>query len=118
MSLEALTRSWPGLYAADSNGGSSGVSRFFLMLNCKNGHGIVVNPVSDDIAAITKVDKPFPKIFGNVINYPAESGMLPEDLHALPDRLTSPQRGIRALWTQESSQSLQVPDRRRGEYHL
>jgi len=83
----------------------------------KDCHGILVNPVSGDIAAVAKVDEPFPNFFGKIINHPTEAGMCSEYLHALPDRLTRPTRGIDVLWAQEVPQPLQVPDRRRGEYH-
>ncbi len=74
--------------------------------------------VSDDIAAVTKVDKPFPKLLGKVLEHPAEAGMRAKYLNALSDRLTGPKRGISALRTQEIPQPLQIPDRRRGEYYL
>lgn len=88
------------------------------MPDCKDRHRTVVNPVSDNIAAVAKVDKPFSKLFGKIINHPAQAGMRAEDIHALPDRLTSPKRCIRALRVQKLTQPLQIPDRRRGEYHL
>lgn len=88
------------------------------MPECEDYHRIVVDAVSSDITAVAKVDEPFPKLFGKIINHPTEAGMRTEDPHALPDRLTSPKRGIRALRTQELTQPLQIPDRRRGKYHL
>jgi hypothetical protein len=88
------------------------------MPDCEDRHSIVGDAVSSDIAAVAKVDEPFSKLFGKVIDHPTEAGLRTEYLHALPDRLTGPMRGICALGAQKLTQPLQVPDCRRGEYHL
>lgn len=88
------------------------------MPNCEDRHSIDLDAISNDIAAVAKVDEPFSKLFGKVIDHPTEAVLRTEYLHALPDRFTGPMRGICALGAQKLTQPLQVPDRRRGEHHL
>lgn len=94
------------------------MSRFSLVPDHKNGHGILVNPVSDDISAITELDKPFPKLFGQIINHSAKMGICTEDLHTLTDSLTSSAGRIRVLRAQEVAEPLQVPDGCGGKSYL
>lgn len=96
----------------------SGVPGFLLMPDRKDRHSIIVDMVSNDITAVAKVDEPFPKLFGKVIHHPTKARLCTEYPHPLPDRLTGSTRSVRVLRTQEIPQPLQVPDRRRGEYHL
>ena len=41
----------------------------------QNYHGIIVDPVSDDIAAVAEVDEPFPERLGEVLSRSAKAGM-------------------------------------------
>lgn len=88
------------------------------MPNGQNYHGVAVDPVSDDIAAVAEVDEPFTERLGKVLSRSAKAGMRAQDRHPLPDRLTCPLRGLRTFRPQEVAQPLQIPDRRRGEDHL
>ena len=88
------------------------------MPDCEDRHSISGDMISSDVTAVAKVDEPFPKLFGKVIDHPTKARLRTEYPHPLPDRLTSPARSVRILRTQEIPQPLQVPDRRRGEYHL
>lgn len=51
------------------------ISRLFLMPDCEDCHGIIVDPVSDDIAAVTKIDEPFTERVRQIVNHPAKAGM-------------------------------------------
>lgn len=84
----------------------------------KDCHGIIVDPVSDDVAAVAEIDEPFPEGFWEVLNRSAKAGMRAQDRHPIPDCCTRPLRGLRAFRPQEITQPLQIPDRRRGEDHL
>lgn len=88
------------------------------MPDCEDRHSIAVDMVSSNVTAVAKVNEPLPKLLRKVINHPTEAGLRTEYPHPLPDRLTGPTRSVRVLRTQEFPQPLQVPDRRRGKYHL
>ena len=84
------------------------------MPDCEDRQNIAVDMVSSNVAAIAKVDEPFPKLFGKVIDHPTETGLPTEYLQAQSDRLTGPVCSISVLRMQEIPQPLQIPDRRRG----
>lgn len=96
----------------------SRIPRLFLVPDCEDRYSILVNPVSGDIAAVAKVDEPFPIIFRKVIDHSTKTGMRTEYLHTLPYGFASPVRSASAFRAQEITQPLQIPDRCRGEYHL
>jgi len=50
---------------------------FLLVPDCEDRHCLVGDVIPDDITAVAKVDKPFPKLFGKVIGHPAEAGGQP-----------------------------------------
>lgn len=88
------------------------------MSNCEDCHRSLINSISNDVAAVTEVDKPFPVLLGKIIDHSPESGMRTEYFHPLADNLTGPTRSTGALGAQEIPQRVQVPDRPRREYHL
>lgn len=94
------------------------IPRLFLVPDCKDRHCIVVDPIAHNIAAVAKVNRPFPKLFRKIINHPTEAGMRTKYLHALPDNTTSLKRGISALRAQKLTQPLQIPDRCRSKFYL
>lgn len=71
------------------------------MSDCKDRYRFFVDPVSDNIAAVSKVDEPFPEHIGKFVDHPAEAGMRAENLHTLSNCFTGPLGSIRALWLQK-----------------
>ena len=84
-----------------------------LVPDGEDDHAFAVDAITGDIAAVAEVDGPFPELFGQVLEHPTQPGMDAKDLEALPDRLAGPACRIGILGSQEISQALQVPDRRR-----
>jgi len=64
----------------------SGISHLFLVPDRKNRYSIVADAVSSDIPTVAKVDEPFPKLFGKIINHSAKVWICTEYLHTLPDQ--------------------------------
>lgn len=67
------------------------------MSDCKDRYRLFADPVSDNIAAIAKVDEPFPKRIGEFFDHPAKARMRTKNVHTLSDRVTRSLRSIRAL---------------------
>lgn len=88
------------------------------MPDCKDGHGIIADPIAHNIAAIAKVDGPFPKLFRKIIGHPSEAWLRRKYLHALPDSVTSPMRSISILRAQKITQPLQITDCCRSKFYL
>ncbi len=76
------------------------------MPDCEDRHSIAVDMVSSDVAAVAKVDEPFPKLFGKIIDHPTKARLRTKYPHPLSDRITGPARSVRILRTQEITQPL------------
>lgn len=101
-----------------SRGAHSGISSFFLMPDREDRHRSLINTISNDVAAVTEVDNPFPELLRKIVNHSPEAGVGTKYSHALTDSLTGPTRSISALGSQEIPVLSQIPDRLRGEYYL
>lgn len=119
-----MGRTSPPIVSATGTGHSDGLaalklgnSGLFLVPDGKDRHGLGFDAIAGDIAAVAKVDKPFPKLFRQIVEHPAEPRVCAEDRHTLPDSVTCPPCGVRAPGAEEVPQALQIPHSGRGEDH-
>ncbi len=57
-------------------------SRFLLVTHGQNGRYLPVEAVQNDIAAVSKVDQPFPTLRRHIVDRSADVGLMREDLHS------------------------------------
>lgn len=80
-----------------------------------DGHDLPINPITDNVAGISKVDWPIPVFLGQTRHGTANEREFGECLNTLNDRSCRALGGGRILWAQEITQPLDIPNRLRGE---
>ena len=83
------------------------------MADREDNNQVTINTVPSDITAISKVDQPFAKIFGQIVYQATHARLCAERFHTLAYGFTRPARGIRVLGTQEIPEALQISQRGR-----
>lgn len=87
------------------------------MPDCEDRHRSLVNAISNDVAAVTEVDNPFPELLRKLVNHSPEARVCTKYSYALTDSLTGSTRSLSVLGPQEIPVLSQIPDRTLGEYY-
>jgi len=87
------------------------VASFLLMPHRQNGDGFTIEAITCHIAAVTKINQPFPELFWNVLNGTAYTGLIPKNFHPLPHGFDGARGRSDVFYGKEAMKALHIKQR-------